>query len=96
MEQTAAPCRLVRREAHEDGNVRDAAEPMRLDDLEAMALMIDFKFDDAHISSTLSWKLFITYEALVLMTLQIRNRGLRASDPLATLACADERFALLY
>lgn len=69
---------------------------MRLDDLEAMALVIDFKYDDRYAGFNQSWKLFMTYDYLMLMTLQSRNRGSNESDPSAILAYADERFALLY
>ncbi|KAJ5766650.1 uncharacterized protein N7511_004266 [Penicillium nucicola] len=72
-----------------------ATETMRLDDLEAMALIIDFKYDGRHAGFKRCWKAFMTLDALVLMTLQSRNR-LMNSDPSATLAHVDERFELLY
>ncbi|OQD78796.1 hypothetical protein PENANT_c080G09005 [Penicillium antarcticum] len=73
-----------------------ATETMRLDDLEAMALIIDFKYDGRHAGFNRCWKPFMTRDALVLMTLQSRKRGPMNSDPSATLAHADARFALLY
>ena len=70
--------------------------PVRLDDLEGMALMIDFKSDDPHKPMDRFWDLFMTHDALVLRALQARNRGPRDMDPSALLARADERFTLLY
>ncbi len=73
---------------------------IRLDDLEALALMIGFGYDDIGsptLQSSLG-NLFLKHESLVLMTLQSRicDHGSTSSDPSATLARAGERRALLY
>lgn len=73
---------------------------IRLDDLEALALMTGFEYDDAGgptLHSSLG-NLFLKHESLVLMTLQsqICDRISASSDPPAMLAKADERRALLY
>ena len=73
---------------------------IRLDDLEALALMIGFEYDDAGsptLHSSLG-NLFLKHESLVLMTLQSRicDRSSTSSDPSAMLARAGERRALLY
>lgn len=85
--------RLIRTKASKTGT-----DSVRLDDLEAMALMVDFKYDNARRSSMRSTlrNLFMTHDALVLMTLQSRSRGQMDSDPSAMLARADERYTLLY
>ena len=73
---------------------------IRLDDLEALALMIGFEYDDTDSPPPHSslGKLFLKHESLVLMTLQSRicDRSLTSSDPSAMLARAGERRALLY
>ncbi|KAJ5249358.1 hypothetical protein N7524_011674 [Penicillium chrysogenum] len=71
-------------------------DTFRLDVLEGMALMIDFKYDSARTPADLSCDLFMTHDALVLTSLQSRKRGPRALDPSALFAHADKRFALLY
>ncbi|KAJ6003766.1 hypothetical protein N7522_006458 [Penicillium canescens] len=67
-----------------------------LDVLEGMALMVDFNYDDARTPADHSWNLFMTHDALVLLTLQSRKRGPGNLDPSASFASADERFTLLY
>ncbi|KAJ6105177.1 hypothetical protein N7523_010251 [Penicillium sp. IBT 18751x] len=69
---------------------------MRLDDLEAMALIIDFRYDNRHTQLNRFWKPCMTHEALILVTLRFRNRASRDSEPSATLTHADERYTLLY
>ncbi|KAJ6081449.1 hypothetical protein N7499_006323 [Penicillium canescens] len=81
---------LMKTEAVKTGSI------VRLDDLEAIALLIDFKFDRAHKPPTTIWKRFMSHDALVLMSLQSRNRAPRKLDPSAALAHVDERFTLLY
>jgi Fungal specific transcription factor domain len=73
---------------------------IRLDDLEALALMIDFEYEDAGsppLHSSLG-RLFLKHESLVLMTLQSRicDRSSTNSDSSAMLARAGERRVLLY
>lgn len=70
--------------------------PVRLDVLEGMALMVDFKYDNANTPVDHFWDLFMTHDALVLMSLQSRKRDPGNLDPSASLARADERFSLLY
>jgi hypothetical protein len=54
---------------------------MHLDDLEAMALIIDYKYDSINTGLNRCWEPFMTYDALVLMTLQSRNGGPMSYDP---------------
>ncbi|KAJ5742583.1 uncharacterized protein N7511_011315 [Penicillium nucicola] len=70
--------------------------PVCLDVLEGMALMVDFNYDYAHTHADDPWNLFMTHDALVLLTLQSRKRGPGDLDPSASFASADERFTLLY
>lgn len=72
----------------------------RLDDLEALALMVDFEYDDAHsppIDSRLG-DLFLTHDSLVLLTLQARihNSSSQSLSSLTLLAKADDRRTLLF
>ncbi|KAJ9605300.1 hypothetical protein H2200_009957 [Cladophialophora chaetospira] len=83
----------ARSSASDDGMIR-------LDDLEALALMIGFEYEEAGsppLHSSLG-RLFLTHESLVLMTLQSRicDRTSTGSDPSAILTRAGERRALLY
>jgi transcription factor-like protein/Zn(2)-Cys(6) binuclear cluster domain-containing protein len=71
-----------------------------LDDLEALALMIDFEYDDAGsapLHANLG-RLFLTHESLVLMMLRSQKHTYGTSDaqPSASLARASERRVLLY
>lgn len=75
-------------------------EEIRLDDLEALALMIDFEYDDAdspplHLNLG---RLFLKHESLVLMTCQYRISDWSSTDPApsAKLARAGERRVILY
>lgn len=79
--------------ASDDGSIR-------LDDLEALALMVNFEYDDTDtppLHSNLG-RLFLKHESLVLMTLQSRIQDRIATDfgSTATLARARERRVLLY
>lgn len=69
---------------------------MRVDDLEAMALMLEFEYETLNTASLPSSGHFMTHDALILRALQSRNRILARFDPSAALAHADERFELLY
>lgn len=75
-------------------------ETIRLDDLEALALMIDFEYDDSGSLPLLSnlGRLFLTHDALVLMTMNYRILDHdSANSTLPTkLARASERRVLLY
>jgi hypothetical protein len=71
-----------------------------LDDLEALALMIDFEYDDAGsapLHANLG-RLFLTHESLVLMMLRSQKHTYGTSDtqPSESLARASERRVLLY
>ncbi|KAJ5335813.1 uncharacterized protein N7506_005749 [Penicillium brevicompactum] len=70
--------------------------PIRLDELEAMALMVDSEYGNTRKTADPLWNLFMTHDALVLKTLQSRNRGPRGTDSSALFTQADERFTLLY
>jgi hypothetical protein len=83
----------ARSTASDDGTIR-------LDDLEALALMINFEYEDAGsppLHSNLG-RLFLKHESLVLMTLQsrIHDRDSTDSNSSAMLARAGERRVLLY
>ncbi|GFG24138.1 hypothetical protein IFM61606_04038 [Aspergillus udagawae] len=75
-------------------------ETIRLDDLEALALMIDFEYDDSRSPPLLSnlGRLFLTHDSLVLMTMNYRILDHdSANSTLPTkLARASERRVLLY
>ncbi|RHZ47230.1 Zn(II)2Cys6 transcription factor [Aspergillus thermomutatus] len=73
---------------------------IRLDDLEALALMVNFEYEDTNsppLHSNLG-KLFLRHESLVMMTLQsrIQDRISTGPDSSVTLARARERRMLLY
>ncbi|OOQ83677.1 hypothetical protein PEBR_35997 [Penicillium brasilianum] len=73
---------------------------IRLDDLEALALMINFEYEDSNtppLHSNLG-RLFLRHESLVMMTLQFRiqDRVSTGTDSLVALARARERRVLLY
>ncbi|CAL5875071.1 uncharacterized protein PFLUO_LOCUS9375 [Penicillium psychrofluorescens] len=73
---------------------------IRLDDLEALALMVDFEYEDAGslpLHSNLG-RLFLTHESLVLMTINYRILDCETMDSTssAKLARANERRVLLY
>ncbi|KAJ5117841.1 hypothetical protein N7476_006789 [Penicillium atrosanguineum] len=73
---------------------------IRLDDLEALALMVNFEYEDTNtppLHSNLG-RLFLKHESLVLMTLRsrIQDRISTKSGSTVTLARARERRALLY
>jgi hypothetical protein len=72
-------------------------ETIRLDDLEGLALMIDFEYDDSTSLPMLSnlGRLFLTHDSLVLMTMNYR---ILDHDSIGTtkLARASERRVLLY
>ncbi|KAJ5999727.1 hypothetical protein N7481_000136 [Penicillium waksmanii] len=79
--------------ASDDGSIR-------LDDLEALALMVNFEYDDTDtppLHSNLG-RLFLKHESLVLMTLQsrIQDRVSTSSGSMVSLARARERRVLLY
>ncbi|KAH8913027.1 hypothetical protein BR93DRAFT_872478 [Coniochaeta sp. PMI_546] len=71
-----------------------------LDDIEALALMIDFEYDDASSPPlhTNLGRLFLTHESLVVMMLQFQEHDYGKSNAKrsATLARASERRVLLY
>lgn len=73
---------------------------IKLDDLEALALMVNFEYEDTNSSPLHSnlGKLFLRHESLVMMTLQfkIQDRVSTGPDSSATLARARERRVLLY
>ncbi len=72
---------------------------IRLDDMEALALMVGFVYDNAATPSLCSnlGHLFLTHDSLVLMTLRSGMHGeAAASDASATLARAGERRVLLF
>lgn len=75
-------------------------EEIKLDDLEALALIINFEYDDAdspplHLNLG---RLFLKHESLVLMTCQYRisDRILTDPTPSAMLARSSKRRVLLY
>ena len=75
----------------------DSQKSVRLDELEALALMVDFEYDNTH-SSTLESRLgdlFLTHDCLVLMTLQARIESYD-QDSGMLLARATERCSLLF
>lgn len=81
----------------------DAQEPViRLDNLEALALMIHFQYEESPNSSLQSrvGQLFLTHNALVLMILQAdlqnRDSGTSDSETALVLARAEERRTLLF
>lgn len=79
--------------AHNDGTIR-------LDDLEALALMVNFEYEDTNsppLHSNLG-KLFLRHESLVMMTVQFRiqERVSTGPDSSVMLARARERRVLLY
>ncbi|CAI7606584.1 unnamed protein product [Penicillium pancosmium] len=83
----------ARSSASDDGSIR-------LDDLEALALMVNFEYDDTDtppLHSNLG-RLFLKHESLVLMTLQsrIQDRVSSSSGSMVSLARARERRVLLY
>jgi hypothetical protein len=83
----------ARSAASDDGSIR-------LDDLEALALMVNFEYDDTDtppLHSNLG-RLFLKHESLVLMTLQARihDHIPSISGSTVTLARARERRVLLY
>ncbi|KAL7944477.1 hypothetical protein V8C42DRAFT_89653 [Trichoderma barbatum] len=74
---------------------------MRLDDLEALAIMVSWTYDETQSSSLHSQLggLFLTHEALVLATLQFQmqdGNGTEQSSPTAQLARSEERRKLLF
>ena len=73
---------------------------MRLDDLEALALMVHFEYDDSNRSSLQSHleRLFFNHDSLVLMILQsqIQDHGSTNSVSSGMLARAKERRTLLF
>ncbi len=73
---------------------------IRLDELEALALMVNFEFEDDHSSGLESrlGNLFLTHESLVLMTLELRDdsRALSTQALGSSLARAQERRTLLF
>lgn len=75
-------------------------EIIRLDDLEALALMLNFEYEEAGSLPLLSnlGRLFLTHESLVLMTIHYRilDRDTIDSTSSANLARASERRVLLY
>jgi hypothetical protein len=75
-------------------------ETIRLDDLEALALMVNFEYEDAGSLPLLSnlGRLFLTHESLVLMTMHYRILDCDTTDSTssAKLARASERRVLLY
>ncbi|KAJ5176366.1 uncharacterized protein N7482_002243 [Penicillium canariense] len=75
-------------------------EFIRLDDLEALALMVNFEYEDAGSLPLLLnlGRLFLTHESLVLMTMHYRilDHDTTASTTSAILARASERRVLLY
>ncbi|KAJ5815505.1 hypothetical protein N7474_007282 [Penicillium riverlandense] len=75
-------------------------ESIRLDDLEALALMVNFEYEDVGSLPLLSnlGRLFLTHESLVLMTINYRILDCEAIDSTssAKLARASERRVLLY
>lgn len=87
---------MFRKELMQTMTATSRTSPMRLDELEAMALMVDFEYGSAPKTVDPSWKLFITHDALVLKVLQSRNRGPKPTDPSELFTQADERFTLLY
>lgn len=73
---------------------------IRLDDLEALALMVNFNYEDSNsppLHSNLG-RLFLRHESLVMMTLQfcIQDRVSTGTDSLVALSRARERRVLLY
>ena len=83
----------ARNSASDDGTIR-------LDEIEALALMVNFKYEDAGsplLHSNLG-RLFLKHEALVMMTLQspIQDHVATGPDTWAMLARARERRVLLY
>lgn len=79
--------------AHNDGTIR-------LDDLEALALMVNFEYEDTNsppLHANLG-KLFLRHESLVMMTVQFRiqERVSTGPDSSVALARARERRVLLY
>lgn len=97
--QQRLACRF--REAYLDARTTASDdEEISLDDLEALALMINFEYDDSDsppLHSNLG-RLFLRHESLVLMTCQYRisDRSSAESTPSATLARVAERRVLLY
>ncbi|KAJ5882720.1 uncharacterized protein N7473_011154 [Penicillium subrubescens] len=85
-------------EIMEVGVSRDGSERLRLDDLEAMALMMDLKYKSPHLflGYKHEWRRLFAYDSLVKETLKGPNREPMASDPSGLLARADERYMLLY
>ncbi|KAH6887038.1 hypothetical protein B0T10DRAFT_515986 [Thelonectria olida] len=71
---------------------------IRLDHLEALALMADFEYDGAHGSPLHSHleDLFLKHDSLVLLTLQNQIQDSDSSEPSATLARAGERRSLFF
>ncbi|EED13546.1 hypothetical protein TSTA_098020 [Talaromyces stipitatus ATCC 10500] len=73
---------------------------IRLDDLEALALMVNFEYDNTQNASaqTHLGHLFLTHDSLVLMTLQsrIQSHSFHASASATALARANERRTLLF
>ena len=70
-----------------------------LDDLEALALMVDFEYESTESEATQAnlGRLFLKHESLVLMMLQSRSRtGSGTPDTPSALARAEERWMLLY
>ncbi|OQE30079.1 hypothetical protein PENSTE_c002G05505 [Penicillium steckii] len=84
----------------ESRNIASNDGTIRLDDLEALALMVNFEYEDSNtppIYSNLG-KLFLKHESLVLMTLQlqVQDRVSTSSGSTVYLARARERRILLY
>jgi hypothetical protein len=84
----------------EDRSNIDSGSAIRLDDLEALALMIDFNYDDATsqpLHSNLG-QLFLSHQALVLMILQLPTEIDSSQDtyPSTVHARESERRVLLY
>ncbi|KAL7937744.1 hypothetical protein V8C35DRAFT_187828 [Trichoderma chlorosporum] len=74
---------------------------MRLDNLEALAIMVNWTYDETQSSSLHSQlgRLFLTHEALVLATVQSQmqdSNEAEQSDPTAPLARSEERRKLLF
>ncbi|KAI5460126.1 hypothetical protein BGZ63DRAFT_490464 [Mariannaea sp. PMI_226] len=78
----------------------DSQQPIRLDHLEALALMVNFEYEGVRGSSMHSHleSLFLKHDTLVLLTLQSRIQDGEASDSNSsvTLARASERRFLLF
>lgn len=96
--QQRLACRF--RETYLDARATVSDEEIRLDDLEALALMIDFEYDDVdspRLHSNLG-RLFLKHESLVLMTCQYRISDRDSTDPTssAKLARVGERRVILY